>query len=637
MKLVTINFFAILIVFLIFTSTTGHAITVRETENENKIFPSPAEMQHEDISIIPQRSVLNELKKALAKGLYDMVLNTIEKMPEENKGKSEILSIKTAALIGKKNFAEAKNEISFLLKSKNVHEESIARIARMYLKMKRPFEAMKISQTGLLSNVRTPKVLFEMGRAYDTLGKTKTALIYYERANKLNETAKAINKKRLQETIAIAYLKINEFKKAKDVFIDQGIQDKAPVINLVALARYYASIGKLKKSIDIIDEAIKKKESPALLTIKAHFLVLAGEPQKAIELLKDMEQKYWGSYPKEGPELLISLAYLVMNKTKEALASLKRIQETGKTIPNVELIKSAIFFAMDKKQMVTQQLSRASIPFSEMATHPTLQRHLGPPSLGAILGLTYFCLDQGYYRQGIKTTQKALAKTPDNVFLHLTLAESYRRPGKNTKALSEYRRISEIMPESFALRFQLARACGAAGLHQEALQHYTSLSKERPDFVLSQLAHGGLLKRLGQWDRARDVYESGLNFKPDSVPLLTSLGWTLCHTKDFDALARLLRALKANSKVKLASIWHLEGWYAYQRKDFQKATELLTKTLEANPGDPETCYHLGMALYSSGQRPAADNLLEQALLFPEQREKYQKTVEKIYPQKAGDN
>ncbi|MCK4787694.1 MAG: tetratricopeptide repeat protein [Desulfobacteraceae bacterium] len=629
---------AIIVVFLTFTGTVGHALQILETEEkEDRAFSLTPETQYDIRSMMSQWSVLNDLKEALAKGSYDLVLNEIAGMPEEEKSGPEILSIKIAALIGKRDFTEAEKEVSRLVKRSRVPERFLAMIARMYLRMNRPFEAMKICQTGLMENIRSPAILFEMGRCYDALGKTKTALIYYEKADRLDDAGKVINRRTLKETIAIAYLKLNEFEKAKDVFIDQASQGTVSVIHLIALAKYHASQGELERSINTIDKAIKGTNFQAPIITKAHFLVLAGESQKAINLLKEMKQNYSGSYPKESIELTMSLAYLVMNDTKNALASLERIERSGKGIPNIEVTRSIIFLAMGKKQLVTQELSRASIPFSEMATHQALQNHLEPPSLGPTLGLVYFCLDQGYYTQAIKISQKSLAKTPDNIFLHLTLAQSYQRLGKNTKALSEYRRISEIMPESFALRFQLARACDKAGLHQEALRYYTNLSKERPDFVVAQLAHGGLLERLGQWDRAKDVYESGLNFQPNSVRLLTSLGWTYSHTKDFDSLTGLLRTLKANNKAKPASIWHLEGWCAYQRKDFLKATELLTKALEANPGNPEICYHLGMALRSSGEHLKADNLLEQTLLFPEQREKYEKTIEKISPQKARNH
>lgn len=161
-------------------------------------------------------------------------------------------------------------------------------------------------------------------------------------------------------------------------------------------------------------------------------------------------------------------------------------------------------------------------------------------------------------------------------------------------------------------------------MHQEALKNYAALSKERPDFLLTQLAYGEMLKRLGQWDKARNAYEWSLNFKPDSVPLLISLGWTLAHLKDLEALAPVLRTLKANKKTKPGSILHLEGWAAYQRKDLPRAVELLAQALEAAPGNPEVCYHLGMAYIATEDHQKAENLLEQAFLFPEQREKYKK-------------
>ncbi len=623
MTLVKVSIFAIDIVFFVFIAATSHALQIigTETRDDEASMLTP-EMEYDISTMMSQWSVVKELKQALVKGSFDLVLDSIAGMTEEEKATPEILSIKIAALIGKENYDEANKEVSLLMERKYVPEAAIAMIARMYLKANRAFEAMKICQTGLLKNVRSTSILYEMGKAFDTLGKTKTALVYYEKANELNDITKVINTRMLQETIAIAYCKTNEFEKAKDAFDDEASKETVSVIYLVALARHHASRGEFKEAIDAIDKALKGKKSPATVITKAHLLILAGEPQKAIDLLEDLERGYSGTLPGESTGLATFLSYLVMNHTEEALATLKAMEQSNKSIPNIQMIRASLLMAMGKKKEVTQELSQAALPFSEMATHQSLERHLGPPSLGPILGLTYFCLDQGYYKEAIKAAQVALAQAPGNIFLRLTLAEGYQRLGENTNALSEYRQIVEIMPESYALRFQLARACETAGLQEEALQYYASLSKDRPDFILAQLAHGNLLERLGEWRRARDVYETGLNYKPNAVPLLTSLGWALCHTRDFDALEKLMSTLKANNNVKPSSVWHLEGWYAYQRKNFPEAKELLTRTLGANPGEPEVCYHLGVTLQALGEHPIADNLLEQAFLFPELREKY---------------
>ena len=625
MKPLFMSIMTFIVIFHAFLSSSSYAIPMQPIEaNDDDILDQT--WQIEDVVSQP-RSKKDELRADLAKGSYDSVLNKIAETFKKEILKPGILSIKIAALIGKKDFAAARKEMSHFNKHKSIPEEAVLLIGTMYLKASKPLDALKVCQKGLAANMKSPKLIFMMGRIYDSIGQSNTSLIYYKRAAELNEKTTSIPERALNESIANSYLKLHQFTKAKDVFTNQeDIQPKS-LIQEIAFAKYYASRGEFSKALDLLDEIAATKREHASTLIKAQILNLAGKPEKAIDLLTDLKQQAPQSYPMVSVELIKSLSYLLTNSPQKSLAALNQINFSGKRPPNIELVLAIIQLTLGDAQSATQALKRAPMPFPEISTHKSMQNHLKPPSLGPTIGLAYFCMDQGYYDQAIKIANGAIAKNPNNIFLHFLLAETYRRTNKYDMALTEFKHLNTIMPESFSFRFLLAKTYEEAGMHQEALKNYAALSKERPDFLLTQLAYGKLLRRLGQWDKARNAYEWSLNFKPDSVPLHISLGWTLAHLKDLKALAPVLRSLKANKKTKPDSILHLEGWAAYQRKDLAKAVELLAQALEAAPGNPEVCYHLGMAYIATGDHQKAENLLEQAFLFPEQREKYKKQAD----------
>jgi len=607
------------------------AVQITDMES-NDLLDQYSDMPQFEIMDEENQTPINELKYYLHIGSYSSVLEAIANLSEEEKNKSDIISIKAAALIGKDDFALALNEYNRLKNRKDTSSQHFSIIANMLLKKKKPSAALMVCQSGLMRNIKSAKLLYQMGYAFDSLGKPRTALVYHKQAKPADITSHELKQQTaIDRSIAVAYYKLNDFEKAKNAIKGYDIIGAKSGLSLIINAKYHASIGDYDKAISILDDAQESSKYLEAYLTKVQVLILNSKPKEAIDLLHDFELGSPQSNLMGSVEVIRSLAYLLMNRPKDSLAIVDSIKKSGNKPANIELVMATIHMALGDKPSAIQALKGAPMPFAEISTHDSLLNHMGPPALGPIFGLAYFCLDQGFYRQTEEIVKDAMAKTPNNIFLHFLLAESYRRTGKHKLALSEFKHLTRLMPESYALRFIHSKTYEEAGMPKQAINSYAKLSKDRPDFLLAQLAYGKLLERSGEWSNARLVYESSLNFNPDSIHLLTVLGWTLIQLQDFKALAPIIRKIKDKSKAKSSPFWHLEGWRAYKKKNYPKAVEDLSKALNATPGDPEICYHLGMALYSSGQKDVANNLLKQAFFFPEQKEKYLKAVEKLFP------
>jgi len=613
---------ALVVIFNSFLPSNGHALPIpvspTDAEDLNELIIQTENLQ--DLS----GPDIDELRTDLTRGLYDSVLNKIATKYHKEALNTDVLTIKIAALIGSKEFTSARKEMAYFDKGKGMPEESILLIGSMYRKVGKALDALKISQQGLAANINSPKLLFMMGRIYDSMGQSKTALIYYERSAELDQLKKSLPAGALTESIANSYMKLKKLAEAKDVFTNEADAQPESLIKEIAFAKYYASRREYKKSLDLLDNITATNNAHAPVIIKAQVLNLAGKPKLAIEHLAKLKQQNPSSYPVVSVELTEAMSHLLTNFPQKSLAAVNRAGFSEKRPANIELVLATINLSLGDVQSATEALRRAPVPFPEIAGIGSLQAHLKSPSLGPVIGLAYFCLDQGYYQQALETAKAGLVKHPGNIFLHFILAETYRQTGQYKMALSEFKRLNTIMPESFSFRFLLAKTYEEAGMDQQALKRYAALSKERPDFLLTQLAYGKLLEGSGEWEKARNAYEWSLNFKPDSVPLLVALGWALIHSRDFEALAPVLSTLKTNDKANPGLVLHLEGWAAYQQKDRPRAVELLAQALAETPGNPEVCYHLGMAYGATGDKQKAINLLQQAFLFPEQAEKYRK-------------
>src|SRR3954447_19935212 len=74
-----------------------------------------------------------------------------------------------------------------------------------------------------------------------------------------------------------------------------------------------------------------------------------------------------------------------------------------------------------------------------------------------------------------------------------------------------------------AIETELAIALAAAGRRDEALDQLRRTTARRPPFAPAFLEHGGQLAKIGRFDEANAVLESGLAFAPDSVELRMEL------------------------------------------------------------------------------------------------------------------
>ena len=580
------------------------------------------------------QSTLKIISQALLAGSYNYVLNIINQMGEGEKRIPEIKAREISALIGKQEFDAAQTKLDEFINSNRMPASSLALIAHHYTKANKPFEAAGVCQTGLIYNAANPILLYEMGRSYEAIGRPIIAKVYFKAANQNKSKLTRKIDLLFQDALADSYMQLKEYEKIKDVYgkIEAGI-NSTPTY-LIAKARYMAFNGKFDEALNLINMAHQKRNDPGLLFVKAGFFIMDGKFQGALSLMDEVDKLDSDNSLQDKIILFKALTHQLMNSPQKALELINSIGEPEK-IPNIMLLEATIYISIGKNNEVIEALKKSAPPFTEFAQYPEIKDNLKPSSMGSLYALAHFCFDQGYYLQAIKVIKSALEKSPDNFFLHYILAESLYRNRNYREAVIEFTKATKIFPQSIALKLQLARALEKAGAENEALAAYSAITQSRPDFLTAVFAHSRMLARLSRWPDARRVLESGLNFNPKSAPLLSSYGWMLCYEKLFKELENLMSELKENSNIKPATLKHLQGWTAYQQKDYVNARQLLRTALQEAPGDPEICFHLGMAAYKSSNLNEAKNLFVQTLYFTEQKEKYQYTIESLLKKSAN--
>ena len=131
---------------------------------------------------------------------------------------------------------------------------------------------------------------------------------------------------------------------------------------------------------------------------------------------------------------------------------------------------------LEQAAQIATQLLRA-LPRSSLLQAPTraaLDQESARPAAMRILAAS------GRLPQLIARAKEQLAKTPNLVALHETLADYYTAARQSELAAAEMGRIAELRPDDAELRIRLALQLAGSGDHARALDHYKAAFEKNP-------------------------------------------------------------------------------------------------------------------------------------------------------------
>jgi tetratricopeptide (TPR) repeat protein len=151
------------------------------------------------------------------------------------------------------------------------------------------------------------------------------------------------------------------------------------------------------------------------------------------------------------------------------------------------------------------------------------------------------------------------------------LADYYIKHGDPGNALSIYRKISELDPQSINVHVKLADLHSQIGQTAEALKEYDRV--------------GRMLLKRGMLDEAVQVFKKALKIDAKNVDLVESLVTALIEAKDYNnAVAIVEQALQMNKDhPRLLALW---GKILIAKGDVASAKAALEKGLRAEPNEP---------------------------------------------------
>jgi pilus assembly protein FimV len=151
------------------------------------------------------------------------------------------------------------------------------------------------------------------------------------------------------------------------------------------------------------------------------------------------------------------------------------------------------------------------------------------------------------------------------------LADYYLKHGDPGNALSIYRKISELDPNSINVHVKLADLYSQNNQTAEALKEYDRV--------------GRMLLKRGMLDEAVQVFRKALKIDARNIELVESLVTALLEAKDYNnALQIVDTSLEANrDNPRLIGMW---GKIQLARGDAASARSALERAVQANPDEP---------------------------------------------------
>jgi tetratricopeptide (TPR) repeat protein len=268
----------------------------------------------------------------------------------------------------------------------------------------------------------------------------------------------------------------------------------------------------------------------------ARALVYANKPAEAVE----HAQKAAELEPKSAEhQALLALAFDWAGNPDRALTSARRATELDAKLPEAWAYLAEAEADKFKLREARDALDRASSAAAGR-DHPEVLRVQA-----------YLAETNADYAAAIDLYRRAIDKTPERSYLHLSLGHALRALKKYDEAIQAYQQSADLNPED-------ARAEGGMGMAYYALEEYAS---------------------------AQSHLERALEIDQNYATGWGQLGWVFYVQKDYEkAQPHFEKAVTLEKDPsRNAAYRHALGWIYLNTKQWAKAKQEFTKALEANP------------------------------------------------------
>jgi len=407
----------------------------------------------------------------------------------------------------------------------------------------------------------------------------------------------------------------------------------------IALSDIYSKLGDNRKSMDVLEEGVKKSSQSAYLPFYLGFRYeRAGDDARAISFYRLSLSRDSRFAP-----ALESLGDLYSrkgewNKAQKRYESLLALQEVGRIDLEVKLLKT--YFSLEKYPEAVRLLKRAIGEHPQNSRLPLilssllvqesrydeairqieeiLRSHPEDPRLLSFLGSVYE--KSLHFTRAVSTYHLMIRRFPNLYEGAYDLGDLYRRLDNSPKALLYLNDAKSLSPERWEISFSIALAYmdqKKYPLALKALKRAERLSARNPVLIFNKAI------LYDQWDHKRylprviALLKKTLAIDKGFADALNYLGYTevIEHGDLVKARYMILHALTVDPKN--GAYRDSLGWLYDRQGHYMKAIREETRALSSMPHDPTVLDHEGRIEHHLAMEIAAHPLSSdrQALLL----------------------
>ncbi len=366
----------------------------------------------------------------------------------------------------------------------------------------------------------------------------------------------------------------------------------------------YLLIGAINAATDRIEDAIK-----------AYQEVLKGDPQSvAANVALSSLHLSTGSLDKATTYARAALATRPGNAL--ALAMMVRIQLVQLDIEGAKATLLPLVTAFPKAPVVLNltaavQLAEHKVEAARASYNAALA--ISPTDIEATMGLVLIDLDAGRTKDALNRIDVGLKTAGQNANFLVLAARTYGSAGQPEKAEELLKQAIEAAPARLPAYTLLGRFYASRRRLDEAADQFQAIVERNPKSIAAGTMLGMIREAQGRGPDAEKQYQAVLSIDPRAPVAANNLAWIYVSSgRNLDQAMQLARsALQQIPEDPHAN--DTLGWIYYRKNMHPLAVRHLELSVNNDPNNPNSHYHLGMAYLASDDSVKAKKALQRAL------------------------
>jgi tetratricopeptide (TPR) repeat protein len=261
-----------------------------------------------------------------------------------------------------------------------------------------------------------------------------------------------------------------------------------------------------------------------------------------------------------------------------------------------------------------------------------------PESKELLLELTKILIKTGKYDLSVNIVEERLEKNPREAFALLLKGKIYASMGEYEISEKAFQKAIRLKPNYTKAYIELMELWYHQKKKDQITTYYHALVKNKPNTIHAGTALAEFYVKEQAYPKAIELYESIIEKNSDGLLVLNLISLLCEHPRSeldpSNALTLAKEALQNNPGNPV--VLDMLGWAYYHNGDLNRAQGYLYHSLDIDPNEPMTLYHLAKVTLEVGQLRKAIDVLERALILNKdfsEKDTAQKMLKDLLPKK----